>query len=57
MGNWNISIEGVGAHHNKDCEEDADKMARKFVGELKEKGHSLSHATFTHGSCDDLEEE
>lgn len=57
MGNWNISIRGVGAHHNwQDAEgnpggnpKDADRMARRFVRELKEAGHSITGAEITHG--------
>lgn len=35
MGNWHISIEGVGVHHNTDYEKDANKMAKQFVEDLK----------------------
>jgi len=28
MGNWSISIEGIGCHHNDDAE-DADRIARE----------------------------
>ena len=55
MGNWNISIEGVGSHHNQGYENDANKLAAKFVQELKIAGHNISKATFTHGGCDNLE--
>lgn len=56
MGDWNINIQGVGVHHNTgvDVPEDANKMARQFVQELKDKGHSISTATFTHGSKEDI---
>ena len=54
MGNWHISIEGVGMHHNPDEPRDADKIARRFVAELENAGHSVSHATFTHGGSDSL---
>ena len=27
MGNWNISIHGVGSHHNKQHPKDANRMA------------------------------
>ena len=49
MGNWNISIQGVGAHHNPSNPKDADKMARRFVKELKEAGHTVEHAEITYG--------
>ena len=32
MGNWNINIQGVGAHHNKDAyPKDANAMAAEFA--------------------------
>jgi hypothetical protein len=57
MGNWHISIEGVGSHHNhvRDGEADANKMAAKFVQDLKLAGHVISKASFTHGGADNLE--
>lgn len=54
MGDWNITIQGTGAHHNPDNEGDADRMAKKFVQELEEAGHTIDSATFTHGGRDDL---
>ena len=54
MGNWNISIQGTGCHHNKTNETDAQRMALKFVTELNAAGHSLCDARFTYGSTDDL---
>jgi hypothetical protein len=44
MGSWNISIKGVGPHHNNDHPTDADRMARRFVRELNEAGHSIASA-------------
>lgn len=55
MGNWVITVHGVGAHHNFDGERkrnvpyDADLMTREFVGKLKEAGHTVKAATFSHG--------
>jgi len=49
MGNWAITIIGTGAHHNKDYPQDANKMAEKFVDDLKAAGHIVEFATFTHG--------
>ena len=46
MGNWHISIEGVGVHHNQALETDANKMAAKFVAELKRVGHTITKASF-----------
>lgn len=49
MGMWNISIEGVGAHHNKEYPLDADRMAQAFVKQLREAGHIVEKASFTYG--------
>lgn len=55
MGNWNINIQGVGAHHNTNNDGDADKLAQKFVQELIDAGQFIDHATFTSGSKTQLE--
>ncbi len=55
MGNWHISIEGVGCHHNADYPQDANKMAEDFVKTLKVAGHNVQKATFTYGSSEDLD--
>lgn len=54
MGNWNITIRGTGVHHNKALAEDADKMAAKFVEDLKAKGHTIIAASITAGFENDL---
>lgn len=54
MGNWNISVQGVGAHHNTDYPRDANVIAKKFVDELLAAGHYVEKATFTHGGCEVL---
>ena len=54
MGNWAIVVHGVGQHHNRLDERDANRMAAKFVADLKAAGHSVVSATFTHGGADDL---
>jgi len=54
MGNWNISIRGVGAHHNENNPKDVDRIARRFVRELREAGHSILDAEITHGSAEAL---
>jgi len=54
MGNWNINIQGVGSHHNKEYPQDANRMAQDFVKALKAAGHHIETATFTHGGKDDL---
>lgn len=55
MGDWNISIQGSGAHHNADFPEDAEKMAKRFVQELRGAGHSISSAMFTSGGREDID--
>ncbi|MEK6881750.1 MAG: hypothetical protein AABY22_19185 [Nanoarchaeota archaeon] len=50
MGNWAITINGIGCHHNQNSPTDADKMTEKFVNDLLKAGHSLSVADFTYGS-------
>lgn len=54
MGNWNITIRGVGSHHNEQYEKDADRMAADFVKKLREAGHTVMGATITHGGESDL---
>lgn len=54
MGNWHISIEGVGCHHNAALPEDANRMAQQMVKDLEAAGHTVVKATFTHGAADDL---
>lgn len=56
MGNWNINIQGVGCHHNADYPKDANKMTAEFVEKLKEAGHTVEVATFTHGGREMLVE-
>lgn len=45
MGNWRITIEGHGQHHNKQAA-DAENLASDFVEQLKRRGHEVSSATF-----------
>lgn len=54
MGNWNITVRGVGSHHNKQNKADANRMAAKFVEDLKGAGHTVTSATITHGGEDDV---
>ncbi len=54
MGNWAIIIEGTGAHDNPNYPNDADKLAKKFVRQLCEAGHTLMHAAFVAGGTKDL---
>lgn len=53
MGQWTIVIHGTGAHHNR-AEYDADWIAREAVEKLRKAGHSISGATFTAGTRDDM---
>jgi hypothetical protein len=64
MGNWNINIQGVGQHHNTvqapdgtkgPDPKDANRMAATFVKALKEAGHDVETATFTHGAKEPLD--
>ncbi len=50
MGNWHISIQGVGCHHNGDKEFDADRLVKEFVQTLIRHGHLVERADFTFGS-------
>jgi hypothetical protein len=54
MGNWNINIQGIGCHHNENLPQDANQMAMNFVDSLVAAGHTIQHATFTHGGMDSL---
>lgn len=54
MGNWTITIHGIGCHHNEDLASDANCMAAQFTDKLKAAGHNIEHASFTHGGREDL---
>lgn len=54
MGNWNITIQGSGAHHNTDFPQDADRLAANFVNRLLAAGQTIESATFTSGTKEDL---
>lgn len=55
MGNWNITIRGVGCHHNyRQGVKDANRAAAEFVKQLKADGHTVVAASFTSGSEDDI---
>ena len=55
MGNWAITIRGVGQHHNRLDPKDANRMTADFVQRLKDAGHTVTQATFTHGGEDACE--
>ncbi len=54
MGNWHISIQGVGCHHNNNAEYDVDRLVREFVQTLKIHGHIIERADFTFGAREDV---
>ena len=54
MGNWHISIQGIGCHHNQNNPGDADKLAAKFVKQLELYDHNIQSASFTFGAYIDL---
>lgn len=54
MGNWHISVRGVGAHHNENYPQDANRMAAEFVEALRAAGHSVMAADFTYGAAENL---
>lgn len=54
MGNWNITVRGVGCHHNRKLASDANRMAAAFVQHLKDAGHTVVSATITYGGEDDV---
>lgn len=53
MGNYQISIEGIGQHHN-DSLLDANTIANECVIALKAAGHNVVHASIVYGACDIL---
>lgn len=55
MGNWNITIRGIGPHHNAG-DSDADVQARALVAMLVKTGHQIHGASFTYGAAEDLVE-
>jgi len=55
MGNWHISISGVGTHHNQPPHAgDVDLLVRRFVEELIALGQVVTHAALTHGGAEEL---
>ena len=49
MGNWTLTIEGTGQHHNGKPE-DADQIALEVVKRLQSVGQIVEHASITTGS-------
>lgn len=56
MGNWHLSIRGVGAHHNGQPT-DADQIAQRVVQELRAAGQQIDDASFTYGQHADVNQE
>lgn len=55
MGNWNISIRGIGPHHNGKSY-DAERLAAALVDNLKAQGHRIVAAEVTYGGVEVLED-
>ena len=54
MGNWKITIDGHGIHHNK-RPDDANVMTADFIAALRKAGHDVLKAEFTlTGAPEDL---
>lgn len=56
MGDCTITIHAIGAHHNKKNPTDINKMAVKFVDELRAAGHNVVSATLCQGGYENLAE-
>lgn len=56
MGNCLVSIHVTGCHHNG-LRDDIERMAARFVGELREAGHDVGHATVVAGGVTDVSSE
>lgn len=54
MGQWVIVIHGIGAHHNKKADIDADIMASDLVRQLTEAGQRITSADFVSGTTETL---
>ncbi len=54
MGNWNITVRGIGIHHNG-RPDDAEAMAKVFVQSLKAAGHQILGATVTYGGEENVD--
>lgn len=53
MGNWHISIRGIGPHHNM-SRNDANALAADLVERLVRAGQTVIESSFTYGGCDDV---
>lgn len=50
MGDWNINIQGVGAHGNG-IKGDVEQLFKGFVAELEKYGHHIVNSTVTYGGA------
>lgn len=53
MGNWNINIQGIGAHHNSSTS-DIDFLVTEFINKIHNAGQRIEIATLTYGGKEDL---
>lgn len=49
MGNWTLTVRGIGSHHNSNSPADADVIAEHVVKQFKDKGHHSVEAFLTYG--------
>jgi len=50
LGNWNMTIQGVGAHGNG-IEADIEQIYKRVLEEVKAGGHNIVHASITSGGA------
>ena len=50
MGNWNMTIQGVGPHGNW-IPADVEQLYKQFLEDLKAHGHSIVHSSVTSGGA------
>jgi hypothetical protein len=53
MGNWHLSVQGVGPHHSGKPT-DADALGKELVAKLRQAGHQITHASLHHPAADEL---
>jgi hypothetical protein len=52
MGNWNVTIIGVGQHHNKGAENDADRIFKDCIELFLKAKQKILHASITFGGAE-----
>lgn len=50
MGNWNMTIQGVGAHGNG-INEDIEQIYKRVLEEVEKGGHNIVHDSVTSGGA------